>query len=94
MSKTIVNDCFRRQGILTDEILKEHIVPSLGVGAAETIRKAGWDGESAALAVGLTISPKREHIHSAKAFGIEFHENSWNFAASKLWGGKEGRRSS
>ena len=53
-------------------------------------RKAGWDGESAALAVGLTIAPTGEHIRSAKAFGIGFHDNSWTFAASKLWGGKEG----
>ena len=90
MSKTIQSDCFSRQGALTDEIIKEHIVPSLGVGAAETIKRAGWDGESAALAVGLTIAPTGEQIRSAKAFGIGFHDNSWTFASSKLWGGKEG----
>ena len=90
MSKTIQSDCFSRQGALTDEIVKEHIVPSFGVGAAETIKRAGWDGESAALAVGLTIAPTGEQIRSAKAFGISFHDNSWTFASSKLWGGKEG----
>ena len=90
MSKTIVSDCFSRQGVLTDEILKEHIVPSFGVGASETIKKAGWDGESAALAVGLTIAPTGDKIRSAKAFGVGFHDNSWTFAANKLWGGKEG----
>ena len=90
MSKTIKHDCFTRQGVLTDAIVNEHIVPSLGIGAAETIRKAGWDGESAALAVGLTIAPTGEHIRSAKAFGVGFHDNSWTFSSSKLWGGKEG----
>ena len=55
MSKQIQDDCFGRAGMLSDAIIKEHIVPSLGVGAAETIQKAGWYGESAALAAGLTI---------------------------------------
>ena len=44
MSKPIVDDCFGRAGMLSDATIKEHIVPSLGVGAAETIKKAGWDG--------------------------------------------------
>ena len=30
--------------MLSDAMIKEHIVPSLGFGAAETIKKAGWDG--------------------------------------------------
>ena len=90
MSRTIKDDCFNRQGVLTDEIVKEHIVPSLGIGAAETIKKAGWDGTSAALAVGLTIAPTGDRIRSAKVFGIGFHDNSWTFASNKLWGGKEG----
>ena len=77
MTKTIKHDCFSRQGVLIDEIVNEHIVPSLGVGAAETIRKARWDGESGALTVGLTIAPTGEHIRSAKAFGVGFYDNSW-----------------
>ena len=69
MSKTIEHDCFSRKGILSADIINEHIVPSLGICAAETIQKAGWDGESAALAVGLNIGPTGEHIPSAKELG-------------------------
>ena len=56
MSKTIEVDYLGKEGVLNDAIIKKHIVPSIGVGAAETIRfrQAGWVGESAALAVGLT----------------------------------------
>ena len=90
MSKPIVDDCFGRAGILTDAIIKEHIVPSLGVGATEAIKKAGWDGESAALAVGLTIDGTGEHIRSAKAFRVGFHDNSLTISATKLWGSQEG----
>ena len=64
MSKPIQDDCFSRAGFLSDAIIKEHIVPSLGVGAADTIKKAGWDGESAALAIGLTIDTTGEHIRN------------------------------
>ena len=77
MSKPIVDDCFGRVGMLSDAIIKVHIVPILGVGAANTIKKAGWDGESAALAIGLTIDTTGEHIRATKAFGIGFHDNSW-----------------
>ena len=42
--------------MVRDAIIKEHIVPSLRVGAAKTIKKVRWrDGEIAALAMGLTI---------------------------------------
>ena len=37
MSKTIEHDCFSRRGILSADIINEHIVPSLGICAAETI---------------------------------------------------------
>ena len=77
MSKPNQDYCFSRAGFLSDAIIKEHIVPSLGVGAADTIKKAGWDGESAALAIGWTID---------KTFGIGFHDNSWTISATKLWG--------
>ena len=72
--------------MLSDAIIKEHIVPSLGVGAADTIKKPGWDEESAVLAIGLTIDTKGEHIRAAKAFGIGFHDNSWTILVTKLWG--------
>ena len=36
MSKPIQHDCFSRQGILNNDIIKEHIVPSLGISAADT----------------------------------------------------------
>ena len=58
-------------------------MPSLGVVAAETIRKGDWDGESVALATG-------EHIRSAKAFEVGFHDNSWTILITKLWGSQEG----
>ena len=90
MSKPIHDDCFGMSGVLTDAIVKEHIVPSLGVGAADTIKKAGWDGESAALAVGLAIDGTGEHIRAAKAFGVGFHDNSWTISTTKLWGSPEG----
>ena len=51
--------------------------------------RMGWDGDSAALAVGLTIARTGEHIRAAKLFGVGFHDNSWTFASSKLWGGKD-----
>ena len=77
MSKPNQDYCFSRAGLLSDAIIKEHIVPSLGVGAADTIKKPGWDEESAALAIGLTIDTTGEHIRATKAFGIGFHDNSW-----------------
>ena len=80
------DDCYGRSMMVRDAIIKEHIVPSLGVSAADIIRKAGWDGESAALAIGLTIDTKGEHIRAAKAFGIGFHDNSWTISVTKLWG--------
>ena len=86
MSKPIQDYCFSRAGLLSDAIIKEYIVPSLGVGAADTIKKAAWDGKSAALAIGLTIDTKGEHIRAAKAFGIGFHDNSWTISVTKLWG--------
>ena len=86
MSKPIHDDCFGMSGVLTDAIVKEHIVPSLGVGAADTIWKAGWDGESAALSVGLAIDGTGEHIRAAKAFGVGFYDNSWTISTTKLWG--------
>ena len=90
MSKPIVDDCCAKKGVLNDAIIKEHIVPSFGIGAAETIKKAGWDGESAALAVGLAIDPTGDQIRSAKAFGVGFHDNSWTMSTTKLWGSKKG----
>ena len=75
--------------MLSDAIIKEHIVPSLGFGAAETIKKAGWGGKRTALDVGLTIDGTGEHIRSAKAF-VGFHDNSWTISATKLWGSQEG----
>ena len=60
MSKQIQDDCFGRAGMLSDAIIKEHIVPSLGVGAAETIQKAGWYGESASLAADYLLFLKFE----------------------------------
>ena len=72
--------------MLSDAIIKEHIVPSLGFGAAETIKKAGWGGKRTALDVGLTIDRTGEHIRSAKAFGVGFHNNSWTILATTLWG--------
>ena len=90
MSKQIQDDCFGRAGMLSDAIIKEHIVHSLGVGAADTIKKASWDGENAALAIGLTIDTTGEHIRAAKAFGIGFHSNSGTISATKLWGSQEG----
>ena len=64
-------------------------MPSLGFGAAETIKKAGWGGKRTALDVGLTIDGTGEHIRSAKAF-VGFHDNSWTISATKLWGSQEG----
>ena len=90
MSKPIQDDYFGRAGLLSDAIIKEHIVPSLGVSAADIIRKAGWDRERAALAIGLTIDTSGEHIRAAKAFGIGFHSNSGTISATKLWGSQEG----
>ena len=84
MSKQITDDCFGRAGVLSDAIINEHIVSSLGIGAAESTKKAGWDGESAALAFGLTIDATGEHIRSAKAFGVGFHYNSWTISTTKL----------
>ena len=90
MSKQITDDCFGRAGVLSDAIINEHVVPSLGIGAAESIKKAGWDGESAALAFGLTIDATGEHNRSAEAFGVGFHDSSWTISTTKLWGSQEG----
>ena len=81
---------FKQKGELTDELVKEHTIPSCGIGAKETIQKAGWDGNSAAVAVGLTIGPTGECVKSARAFGVGFHDNSWTIPSNKVWGGKEG----
>ena len=67
MTKTLSHACFTRNGVLTDEIIDEHTVPSLGIGASACLKKAGWDGRSAGLGVGLVIDPTGEHIRSAKA---------------------------
>ena len=90
MSKPIQNDCFSRQGILSNDIIKEHIVPSLGISAADTLKQGGWNGKEPVVSFGLTIGPTGEHIRSAKVFGIGYHDNSWTMSTSKLWGGKEG----
>ena len=52
MSKQITDDCFGRAGVLSDAIINEHVVPSLRIGAAESIM--GPDGT--AMAFGLTIA--------------------------------------
>ena len=36
------------------------------------------------------MDPTGEHIRSAKAFGVGFHDNSWTISTTKLWGSKEG----
>ena len=90
MTKPIEHECFSRQGILTDDIIKENMVPSLGIGAADTLKQGGWDGKEPAISVGLTIGPTGERIRSAKVFGVGYHDNSWTISTSKLWGGKDG----
>ena len=70
--------------------MKDHIVPSLGIGATDTIKKSGWNGQNPSFVVGLTIGPTGEHIRSAKAFGVGFHDNNWTISTTKLWGGKPG----
>ena len=90
MSRTIEHECFSNQGELTTDIMKDHIVPSLGIGATDTIKKSGWNGQNPAFVVGLTIGPTGEHIRSAKAFGVGFHDNNWTISTTKLWGGKPG----
>ena len=40
MSRTIEHECFSNQGELTTDIMKDHIVPSLGIGATDTIKKS------------------------------------------------------
>jgi hypothetical protein len=76
MSKPIMDGCFAKKGVLNDAIIKEHIMPSCGIGAA--------------FAVGLAIDPTGEKIRLAKAFGVGFHDNSWTMSTTKLWGSKEG----
>ena len=90
MSPTLKDPSFKQKGELTDDLIKEHTVPSCGIGAKDAIQKAGWDGNSASIAVGLTIGPTGECIKSARAFGVGFHDNSWTISSDKVWGGKEG----
>ena len=72
MSPTLKDPSFKQKGELTDDLVKEHTVPSCGIGAKDAIQKAGWDGNSAAIAVGLTIGPTGEGVKSARAFGVGF----------------------
>ena len=90
MSSTIKHTCFTQKGNLTSDIIKEHVVPSLGIGATETIKKAGWNGNTASFAVGLAIGPTGDCVRSARAFGVGHHDNCWTIASSKVWGSKEG----
>ena len=87
MSPTLKDPSFKQKGELTDDLIKEHTVPSCGIGAKDAIQKAGWDGNSASIAVGLTIGPTGECIKSARAFGVGFHDNSWTISSDKVWGG-------
>ena len=70
MSLTLKDPSFKQKGELTDDLVKEHTVPSCGIGAKDAIQKAGWDGNSAAIAVGLTIGPTGEGVKSARALAL------------------------
>ena len=56
LSKPIKDPCFDGQGDLTPELIKDHIVPGLGIAAKDTILKSDWDGKSAAIAVDLAAN--------------------------------------
>ena len=80
---------FNLTGNLTEQLIDEHIIPGCGISAQNIIKKGGWDGDNAAMAVGLTIGPTGENIRSACAFGVGFHDNSWTISSTKVWGGKK-----
>ena len=90
LSKPIKHSSFNQDGELNEDIINEHIVPSLGIGATDTIKKSGWNGNTPAFAVGLVIGPTGENIRSAKAFGVGYHANSWTIPTEKVWGGQAG----
>ena len=48
---------FNLTGNITEQLIDDHIILSCGISTQDIKKKGGWDGDTAALAVGLTISP-------------------------------------
>ena len=72
MSPTLKDPSFKQKGELTDKLVKEHTVPSCGIGAKDAIQKAGWDGNSASIAAGSPSAPQvnasSRRVHLVWAF--------------------------